>query len=80
MILKNNRFFGRDISNMPQNLSRNQSQELCEKRIRKHSMSLVEPTKPSLANMENKIFSKDITAMDIDILPLSISSSDRCVP
>ena len=80
MILKNNRFFGRDISNMPQNLSRNQSQEPCEKRTRKQSMSLVEPTKPSLNIMDNKISIKDVNNMDTNVLPLSISSSDKCVP
>lgn len=51
MMLKNNRFFGRDISNIAPNISRNQSQELYEKKNRNPSISLVEPTKSSKMNI-----------------------------
>jgi hypothetical protein len=80
MIHKNNRFFGRDLSNMPQNISRNQSQELGEKRNRKQSLSLAENIKPNIVTFDNRPLSREAEIIDIDSLPQSISESDKCVP
>ena len=80
MIHKNNRFFGRDLSNMPQNISRNQSQELDEKRKRKQSLSLAEHIKSNIVALDSQPLSKEAETMEIDLLPHSISESDKCVP
>jgi hypothetical protein len=80
MIHKNNRFFGRDLSNMPQNISRNQSQELDEKRKRKQSLSLAEHIKSNIVTIDSRPLSKEAETMEIDSLPHSISESDKCVP
>lgn len=80
MILKNNRFFGRDLSNVPQNLSRNQSQDTCSKRNQKQSLSLVEHHKQSYDNIHTKKSNKEINKTETSTLPQSIEESDKCVP
>jgi hypothetical protein len=80
MMHKNNRFFGRDLSNIPQNISRNQSQELAEKRNRKPSLSLAEHPKPHVLTLDTRPLSREAESLDIDSLPQSIAESGQCVP
>lgn len=80
MILKNNRFFGKDLSNVPQNIPRNQSQDFCEKRYQKHSLSLAQNHKQSLCNIDTKKPLKDSDITEVSTLPSSVEESDKCVP